>query len=303
MKKSSKIVLSILVVLLVAVLSVAVVFFFYSPRYVFSKKTYDVGNKEITQDITVMSFNVRCVAPKDLFKKSWFYRADLVIETISSNSPDVIGFQEVTPMHEKFLKKHLSGYSFNVAYRTAKGVKEGVMIAYRNDRFTCLDEGRFWLSETPEVESKSWDTAFPRVLNYVKLSDKKTGKNISVLDTHLDHVSAEARSESMKVIMERSKTLDLGSYILMGDMNDYPSAPMYKTAIDGGLVDALLIAQKSYVSGGSTFHGFGKYLTGDRIDYFFLTPDFTVSDYKVVDVDYNGVYPSDHFPLVINITQ
>lgn len=32
-----------------------------------------------------MSSNVRYIAPEDLFKKSWFFRADLVVEEIATS--------------------------------------------------------------------------------------------------------------------------------------------------------------------------------------------------------------------------
>ena len=41
---------------------------------------------ENTDEITMMSCNLRCLTPVDFGKKSWFYRAELVMEGIENNT-------------------------------------------------------------------------------------------------------------------------------------------------------------------------------------------------------------------------
>ena len=100
-----------------------------------------------------MSYNLRYLSAKDCLKKSWFYRADLVIDIISEEKPDLIGFQEVTTTHAKYLTEHLSGYEFHIEYREKSPGKEATAIAYRADRFALKSEGHFWLSDAPEKMS------------------------------------------------------------------------------------------------------------------------------------------------------
>lgn len=300
MKKWIKVTLTVIAIILVAVSIAAGLLFWYYPRYASSKVFYDVSEKT-SDEVTVMSYNIRCYAPEDTFKKSWFYRADLVIENIASQEPDVIAFQEVNPIHLKFLKTHLKGYSFVNAYRTKTGTKEGLAIAYRTELFEALNDGYYWISDTPEKESKDWGTAFPRIALYATLKNVKTGKTFTVVDVHLDHVSQEARKEGMRVLVEQKEKLGFSSMILLGDMNDYEDSLMYKQAIDSGLLDAKNVADDVYAGSGCTYQKFGAKLNERRIDYFFLTPDIGVSSYSVADKTYDGVYPSDHFPLVIKL--
>ena len=300
MKKPLKILAIVLILVgIVASTGVALVFWYYAP-YAADDSLFDIGAVE-RDDVTLMSFNIRCYTPTDFFKKSWFYRADLVVDTIGAQHPDIIAFQEVTPMHEKYLKQHLAGYAFVTAYRTQHGNKEGVMIAYATDAFESIAEGYFWISETPEKESKDWGTAFPRVAVYTTLRNKHTGKLSTVMDVHLDHISAEARRQGMRVLLQQKEMLGIQSMILVGDLNDYDTSPMYAQAVAGGLVDALDVAQSIYTGSGATYHNFGRKLDAARIDYFFLTPDLTVKSYAVIDRTFDGVYPSDHFPLVIKL--
>ena len=299
--KAVKIVSIVVGLLLIIGIVLTILYCFYAGPYSLNKDVFDVSKKEIKEDITIMSFNIRYFAHDDFFKKSWFYRAPLVVNNVKQEQPDIIGFQEVQPIHEKYLKKHLLGYEFIVAYRTKMEPKEGMLLAYRRDRFTAEKEGMFWVSETPEKMSKDWGSASYRVAAYAKLLDKKTNKYVSIIDTHLDNASDKAREEGIRVLIEQVNSLKLVNPILLGDMNDFDDSIMYEYAINHGYVDALKVADASYVGTGATYQAYGKKINHKRIDYFFLDPSIHVNDYHVVDKLYDGVYPSDHFPIVINI--
>ncbi len=278
-----------------------VLYCFYAAPYSTNKDVFDISKKEIKEDVTVMSFNIRYFAHDDFFKKSWFYRAPLVVNNVKQEQPDVIGFQEVQPIHEKYLREHLDGYEFIVAYRTKLDPKEGMLLAYRKDRFTAEKEGMFWVSETPEKMSKDWGSASYRVAAYAKLLDKKTNKYVSIIDTHLDNASDKAREEGIRVLINQVNSLELVNPILLGDMNDWDDSIMYKYAVNHGYVDSFKVADTFYIGTGATYQAYGKKLNHRRIDYFFINPSIHVNDYHVVDKLYDGVYPSDHFPIIINI--
>ena len=276
--------------------------YWYVPRYYLGKDEFDISQKPVTEEITALSFNIRYNAAEDKGKKDWKARAPLVVRVISELQPDVIGFQEVQTIHETYLKKHLAGYRFFVMYRTSNAEKEGVMIAYRSDRFETEKEGGFWLSPTPDVMSRYEDMDNNRTVAYAKLVDKKTNKSFAIVDTHLDNASEEVREKSIGVILEQKEKLGIDTVILMGDMNDDKDSPMYKKATESGLTDAKTIAAERYDGPGSTFQKFGLRLNETPIDFFFVSPTMTVSSYAVFDKTYDGAYPSDHFPIVIRIT-
>ena len=300
MKKAVKGIVIAVCCIVLALIVLFAIFEAYLARYLGDKEPYDISAKPIEDEITVMSFNVRYRAIEDLFKKSWPYRASLVKEVVADVAPDLIGFQEVTPTHEKYLKSHLAGYGFFVAYRQ-NTMKEGMLIAYRKDRFTLQDEGYFWLSETPEKMSKDWGTSSYRIAAYVTLTDTRTGETLTVIDTHLDNSSAEARAKGMIVIIEQMASRSAGKIILMGDMNDYEGTSMFVTATTNGLKDGRNSSPQVYDGSGSTWHDYGNHLNDQRIDFFFVSTSVTVNDYFVYDKTFDGVYPSDHFPIVLKI--
>ena len=170
-------------VLIIALVVVAAIFP-YIPRYLFDIHKFDVSEKPITDELTIMSFNVRGFTTSDWYKQSYFYRAPLQRHVIEENAPDIIGFQEATDVSVWYLKRHLIGYTFFIKTTDFEEKETSMYLAYRTDRFKQLDEGYFWLSETPNEPSRSWDTACVRSAAYVTLKDVKTDKTFTVIDTH-----------------------------------------------------------------------------------------------------------------------
>ena len=275
----------------------------YYTRYSLCKETYDVSKKEDSDEITVMSFNIRCYTFDDKFKKSFFYRAPLIIKEMQENEPDIISFQEVQKLGYIFLKEHLIGYTFIEGFRGGSD-NEGAVIAIRSDRFTIQDKGIFWLSDTPDVPSMGWDAACIRIATYVCATDTVTNKKYTIVDTHLDHIGKLARINGIGVIFDRlGDKISEGSFMLMGDMNDFVGSATYNYALSRNLNDAQIVASEKYLGPGATYHAYGRIINNARIYYFFTSYDITVNSYKVIDKTYNGVYSSDHFPILMKIAQ
>ena len=269
----------------------------YLPRYL--RHAVPVPAKAAGSGICVMSANVRCWSPTDLGKKSWFYRADLLLRDIASQSPDIIGFQEVTRLHYGYLTRNLPGYASVIAYRDSSPISESCPVFYNTEKFTLSDEGSFWLSETPEKSSKDWGAAFPRVCSYVILTEKATGKELVVFNTHLDHVSDKARIRGIGVVLEKLRQFGGQPCVLMGDMNAVEDSETYRAATRE-FDDAKYRTENP--AKGPTFQKFGASLDRENIDYFLISKTrLRVTDYQIVDTTYDGAYPSDHFPIVLRM--
>jgi endonuclease/exonuclease/phosphatase family metal-dependent hydrolase len=50
-----------------------------------------------------------------------------------------------------------------------------------------------------------------------------------------------------------------------------------------------------------TFNGFVGTTTGDKIDAILVSSEWEVQDAKIVRTDFDGRYPSDHFPVVATV--
>ena len=291
--KVLKIILKALAIILAAILFVL---FFYVPRYWIVRRSVEPTERS-GEEMVIMSTNVRFYNPLDFFKKSWFYRADLIAQDIEAVGPDIIGFQEATFIHYGYLVNIMDGYDSEMAYRDDFVLSEGCPIFWRTDRFEKIDSGSFWLSETPEVMSKDWGSSHYRICVYVILRDKTTNKEFAVFNTHLDHVSDQARINGIQVVLDKIAEFgDLPSY-LMGDMNatdDSQTIISTKDSFD----DAKAISPITEDT--RTFHGWGDPEEQDRIDYILISKgDAEVFEYHIVDNLHDGVYSSDHSSIYI----
>ena len=296
-KKAHTVLTALLSLILCAVLAALLVFFWYYPRYVREKEPINVPLSD--GQITVMSYNLRCLTPLDLGEKSWFYRAALVMDDLQAQAPDIIGFQEATQWQHDYLLDCLPEYGGVITYRDDSVIAEGCPIYYHGGRFTMVDHGTFWLSETPEVMSKDWGAAHYRVCSYAILKDKTTGKELVVFNTHLDHVSDEARINGIGVILDKIEEFGGLPAIIMGDLNAEEGSATYISATEHFL-DARYEAAETTDS--YTYHGWGDGEKCRRIDYFLLSRDaFEVESYTVLAQPHDGVWPSDHAPLVMKL--
>ena len=284
------------ITLLAAIVAFVFVLAFYLPDYLNSDAQVVLGDNS-DGTITIMSTNVRCLSPEDLFKKSWFYRADLICEDINGVQPDIIGFQEATFVHYDYLKKIMVGYDSEMAYRDEFILSEGCPIFWRTDKFEMIDSGSFWLSETPEVMSKDWGSEHYRICVYVILRDIESGKEFAVFNTHLDHTSDLARINGIKVVLDKiSEFGNLPAY-LMGDLNAKENSETILSTKES-FDDAKLIAEKTDDS--PTFHSWGQAADPRRIDYIMISKgDAEVYEYGVVNNLHGDAYSSDHSSIYI----
>ena len=301
MKKKGvkKVFIIILCVLLAALIGFGTVELFYYPHYLSNRKSITISENANIKDIKIISANVRTFAPTDIFKKSWFYRADIFVKQITEKSPDVIGFQEVTKMHYNYLCDTLAGYDNVIAYRDKSIQPEACPIFYKESKFNLVDKGSFWLSETPETMSKDWGAMCYRICSYVILENKADTKPLVVFNTHLDHVSDEARIKGIGVVLDKIKQFGSLPSIIMGDFNAKEDSETYRAATENFL-DAKYQTKNTMT--GATFQNFGKELDSENIDYFMISKTgIKVNEYKILNDTVNGTYTSDHFPIYLDI--
>lgn len=319
MKKIIIIVACVLVAAAVAVVSTLGGIGYFSYKEISeSVKAPDV---KTDGSLVIMSANIRrkekwySTSEMDTGSHRWYKRAEYYLANIKEVQPDILGAQEVQAGQYEFLTEHLEGYGSVVTYRDDKGARsESCPIFYSEARFELLGSGTYWLSETPDEMSKSWGAKEYRITTYVKLKDKVTGLVIAVFNAHPEWKVDEGRNQELQVLAEKvgemMKTVD--KTILLGDLNTYKEeangagiaalAPIEALLADSkDLANAKGIANAYY---GITFNNYGILNPEDPqagLDYIYLPKDATVSAVGKVDKVYDGVYPSDHFPIYAKI--
>lgn len=293
----------------------------------FAAVSASAGQKILGADsLCVMTYNIRYSdGDRKSADRKWDVRKDDLANLVARANPDVVGFQEVLPDQKKFLEMRFPDYVFVGEFRNLdRKSGEASPIAYRKDRFTVVNSGTFWLSETPDLPgSKSWGTAYPRICSWAVLVDKVSGKRFAFANAHTDHKSESAREKGMLLVIERMKMFGSGCPIVFtGDHNclEYEKPAL---AVSEILKDALYLSETPPEGPWRTANGWRwceKETTmveamkkpvkernfnadgrlASRIDYIYVSPDTKVHSYRTIAEPRPGthLYPSDHFPSV-----
>ncbi|RZM29962.1 MAG: endonuclease/exonuclease/phosphatase family protein [Pedobacter sp.] len=256
------------------------------------------------QQYTVGTFNLRNDNPGDV-GNLWAQRGPIAANLIRFHEYDVLGTQEGKKNQIDDLAKFLPEYSYyGLGRDDGKDAGEHSTIFYKKEKFKLLDKGSFWLSETPDIPGKGWDaTCCNRICSWVYLQEIKTGKRFYYFNAHFDHQGQVARIESSKLVVKKIKEIANGAAaIFTGDLNGGQDSDWYLTLANSGfLTDSYKQVKHPYVNN-SSFNDWGKQVDGyEIIDHVFLTKAFTAKRWGVLTDTYHGKYPSDHFPILVDV--
>lgn len=254
-------------------------------------------------EISVLTYNIRYANPGDA-PNTWQFRKQSVFSQISQVSPDVFGLQEALVEQVKDMENAFPAYSrVGVGRDDGKEGGEFSPVFFNSGKFNLLNSGTFWLSQTPYIAgSRGWDAACNRVVTWVNLKEKKTGRSVFVFCTHFDHMGELARHNSALLLLKAVDSLSASNpAIVLGDFNATPDSEPYKLITANTdprhLTDAAMMCKD--ISGPEiTYSGFKVGgIPGERIDYIFVKRISHVIKYKVNDSNNGEYYPSDHLPV------
>ena len=279
----------------------AILSLFYTPTPVTQVNPAVIPEATKTQTVTIMSYNVWIGGTGE---KSPENRADEIVANIREYDPDSFGLQEADEGWMERLPEILTDYAYvGIGRNSNKGGGEASPVFYKKDKYELLDSGTFWLSKNPEKASRSWDAMFKRVCTYAILKDKTTGFTYAHFNAHFDHMGVIARMESVAVVAQKVKEIAPNlPVVFSGDFNDEEGGDAYNRVLESGFKDTKYIAAES--DSGTTFHGYSELVEKEMpIDYIFVNGFVSsVKFYKIDDEKINGIYSSDHHPVISEMT-
>lgn len=270
---------------------------------------YSVTNENV---IKVISFNLRRdFGPSR--KNRWEVRRNIATDIIRRSGAAIIGVQEVLPRMRQDIRQSLSGYSiFGTGRMMGRKPNndEHSDIILKNDDAEVDSYHTFWLSKKPDTVSRAYFAVFPRICTVAEVRLKSTGRRIRVFNTHFDHISWLARNFSVRMILDyisRANQEDPLPTIVMGDFNASPNSRavrIIREQLHGYRNISLRdvygdIDQVVY----NTYHGSKGKVNPHKgpIDYIFVSDDFEVVDVNINTDNRDGVYPSDHYPVMATL--
>ncbi|RKS96080.1 endonuclease/exonuclease/phosphatase family protein [Chryseobacterium defluvii] len=256
-----------------------------------------------SQDLKVMSFNIRLQIESDK-ENAWTERKPEVLDLLSYYHPDYFGVQEALPEQMKEIKAGLKNYDYvGVGRDDGKEKGEFSALFYDTKRLQVLKSGTFWLSETPEKPSKGWDAALNRICTYAIFKDKKSKKEFLAMNLHFDHIGNVAREKSSELILKKIKELNSKNLpvVVSGDFNLTEDTVPIKT-LSQNLEDSFYHSKTKHYGPVGTFTAFNvNEVPKDRIDYIFVKGFAIKSHRHINDRRENLLYPSDHFPVLVDL--
>lgn len=214
-------------------------------------------------------------------------RVNSLLNDIEKLNPDLMGLQECTHewmafITDKFSEKY--GIVGEGRDGTHTSTDQFNPVLYRKDKFTLIDSGTRWLSETPETKyTKVPDSTYERIFTFAVLEEKATGKQFVFISTHFDHEGGQAdQANAMAAYISRFRDLPM---IMCGDYN---GSGVEKLMVAEGYL-SMETAAAEKVNPGNTIP------SGSKIDFIFTNCKDITATYYEVDNDNEN---SDHYPLI-----
>jgi endonuclease/exonuclease/phosphatase family metal-dependent hydrolase len=236
----------------------------------------------------------------------WAQRSAVVANLLRFHQYDIFGIQEGFKNQVDDINTALPEYAhYGLGRDDGREGGEHSSIFYRKDKFKLLKKGDFWLSETPDKPGLGWDaTCCNRICTWVYLQDLKTGRKFYCFNAHYDHQGKIARVESSKLILQKiGEIAGTAPAIFTGDLNGGHETECYQILAKSVLLTDTYTQVSHPYENNSSFNGFGKAISASGIiDHVFVNKDFKADRWGILTDTYQGKYPSDHFPVLVEVT-
>lgn len=249
----------------------------------------------------VVSWNVRFAEEEGPHR--WSVRRPVLLRRLRELNPDVLALQEVLPEQLDDLRAAFDGHAGVGQGREEGSHGEQIPVFVRRARFRIVAAHDRWLSDTPEIPgSTSWGNRLPRMFTSARIAERGTGRELLVVNTHLDHLSAPSRRRSAEALLAWVR--DLGEELpaaVTGDLNEPEGGTVDRILADGGFVDAWDPAEVRGAHHG-TYTGFlPPDPEGPRIDRVMVRGALTPVRVDMPLPEVGRAVPSDHLPVVVDL--
>ncbi len=226
--------------------------------------------------------------------KNWIKRADASVELIKDNMLDVIGMQELTPRTKNYLEEKLHEFYFIGDLRGSLGITDEYnSILLKKGMFGLIDYNTYSLSNNIYKKGSKFPLDFfPRICTLVHVINE--GNKHLIINTHLDNLFNHNRKLQLEVLneiikLEKQNDEDI---VVMGDFNMRLTG-----ALEMFRKENKLTSLETKTLGGS-FRNFNK---REPIDYVLVSKNIEILESELITNKYNDIYPSDHYPVMVNI--
>ncbi|NSW89248.1 MAG: endonuclease/exonuclease/phosphatase family protein [Firmicutes bacterium] len=257
----------------------------------------------------IMTFNIRYKNEID-GENGWEYRKDKVVSMLDLYDADIAGLQEATIEMINYIDSNLRDCYSWLGVGRNDGKKEGEFcpVFYRKGKYEPVSHETYWLSSAMDCPgSKGWDAVCPRIVTCVLFKDLGTGRKFDFINTHFDYKN-EANKNSAHLLKKIIKERDCGvPLVITGDFNCTNESYTYRYLTQSGqserrLFDAQAISGRPHHGPSYTINMFNSEQKKEKIDFIFVSSNVKVVRHAVLADHWDGYYPSDHLPVLADIS-
>ena len=293
--------------------------------------SWTLGEVKSAEEITVMSLNVYLHDDKDPDgdgPKTADDRINAIKAQVLAQDPDVLCVQEDNWTQKLDALLTTNGYTAVRGKAISRSGWTGFTyesyeyqtIYFKTAKFELVSSGQKWLSDSPDTpfsDSYGNDDTRPRGINYAELTSTN-GESFYVFNVHLENADPTTRMNQANKLIDLVGTIAgdtpailCGDFNLISnssDENDKSSIASLKGVYDDTrLVADLTETHATFINAEGTIFGAANTTatptSGTIIDYCFTSKDdFNVYSYDVISEKQDGIYTSDHLPLVIKLS-
>lgn len=255
----------------------------------------------------VMSYNVRYDrrAAQQGDPDYWPDRIAPLQDLLGREAPSVLGVQEALLHQLQVIAAALpSAHRMIGVGRDGGSRGEYCAIFYDASRLRLIEWDQFWLSDTPKlIGSSTWGNGVPRIATWARFEDRAVGREILVVNTHLDHESEYSRNRGASAVLDLVRFFRPAlPAVVLGDFNAEAGPSSTYRALTGSreLLDSWFEATARVTPAYGTFPRYADPVDGGRrIDWVLTTPDLRVLRAAVNTSTSEGLWGSDHAPVQV----
>ncbi len=188
-------------------------------KLTFNDKNQLTDIELVKLQVKIMSFNLRHIIKEEIFGL-WKKRYEKIVNFIKSESPDVIGVQELTRRGKRYLKRNLKEYKIVGKKRHSIIFTNEYNCVLVKKEFKIRSHKTYSLSDKiNRLGRKSKEDNFPRICTLVHV--EKENKKFLIANTHIDNSSVKNKKRLLgifdNIVVTHKKEEEY--LIITGDFN------------------------------------------------------------------------------------
>jgi endonuclease/exonuclease/phosphatase family metal-dependent hydrolase len=213
---------------------------------------------------------------------------EFTANTIVAQNPEVVSLNEVN------FYAGTCGWNFDMSERLESLLEQKTGLQWYRQSVNPNGVGNALLSRIQPVSSTSYMLDYGR--GVAEMTVPVNGRYVNLFSTHVDWDNASWRTiQTNEVVAWAINTAE--PRIVLGDFNTWPGTSDYYIMATP-YADAWVAAQNAGTA--SSYNGTGATNGGSRFDYVYHTRNgvLSLSSVTVPNTMVNGLYPSDHDPVI-----